>query len=106
MATTTRILTTLLAIALVGQLLPAADAAKERSRKVALLIEGWDCEGCAQGTKKALEKEAGVQQVIARHATGHCFIRFDPDRQSAKKLMAVVRKLGHEVRIDPKAKWP
>lgn len=100
-----------LAAALVAMTLaiPALRAETRASapKKVALKVEGWNCGGCAHGTKAALEKLPGVKTAQVRFATKHCFVWFDPAKQSPKSLIrAIEEKPGLKASVDAKASWP
>lgn len=53
-----------------------------------------------------MEKLPGVTEVLVRFETRHCFVRFDPRKQSAESLVLAVKESGYDAKVDPEAKWP
>ncbi len=70
---------------------------EQRTREMALAVEGMHCESCVEKLQGRLDKVAGVHAAAASFAQHHARILYDPSVTEESRLICQIEKSGFRV---------
>ena len=71
-------------------------AAKAKTETVTFSVNGMHCKNCVKKITENISFEKGVKDLKTDLAKKTVTVTFDPEKTSADKLAAALRKLGYE----------